>query len=387
MAYSKKLNFIFRLPTKVIFGAGTAKEAGIETEALKGTRALIVTDRDLVKTDLVKIVQNALGAKCVGVFSDVTPDTGIHIINAGAEYGRKLRADILISVGGGSAIDTAKGIAICLTKGGRLEDHAGFNILDGPITPHIVIPTTAGTGSEVTYAAVIKDHEQKRKLLFADNYLIPNVAILDPNMTIGLPKGITAGTGMDALSHCVEAIHSMQSEPIADALALHGIRMIREFLPRAVENGGDIIARGQMLIAACIAGAAFSNAQVGIVHALAHCVGARFGVPHGIANSILLPHCIMYNLDACPEKYSQIAEAMGKDIRGLELLKAAEQAAVAIWEFAKAIGMPQTLREMNVEESGLEECANDALMDGSIVYNPKPVFDPNEILKVYKNAF
>ena len=387
MAYSKKLNFIFRLPTKVIFGAGTAKEAGIETEALKGTRALIVTDGDLVKTDLVKIVRNALGAKCVGVFSDVTPDTGIHIINAGAEYGRKLRADILISVGGGSVIDTAKGMAICLTKGGRLEDHAGFNILDGPITPHIVIPTTAGTGSEVTYAAVIKDHEQKRKLLFADNYLIPNVAILDPNMTIGLPKGITAGTGMDALSHCVEAIHSMQSEPIADALALHGIRMIREFLPRAVENGGDIIARGQMLIAACIAGAAFSNAQVGIVHALAHCVGARFGVPHGIANSILLPHCIMYNLDACPEKYSQIAEAMGKDIRGLELLKAGEQAAVAIWEFAKAIGMPQTLREMNVEESGLEECANDALMDGSIVYNPKPVFDPNEILKVYKNAF
>ena len=387
MAYSKKLNFIFRLPTKVIFGPGTAKEAGIEAEALKGTRALIVTDRDLVKTDLVKIVRNALGAKCVGVFSDVTPDTGIHIINAGAEYGRKLGADALISVGGGSAIDTAKGIAICLTKGGRLEDHAGFNILDGPITPHIVIPTTAGTGSEVTYAAVIKDHEQKRKLLFADNYLIPNVAILDPNMTIGLPKGITAGTGMDALSHCVEAIHSMQSEPIADALALHGIRMIREFLPRAVENGGDIIARGQMLIAACIAGAAFSNAQVGIVHALAHCVGARFGVPHGIANSILLPHCIMYNLDACPEKYSQIAEAMGKDIRGLELLKAAEQAAVAIWEFAKAIGMPQTLREMNVEESGLEECANDALMDGSIVYNPKPVFDPNEILKVYKNAF
>jgi alcohol dehydrogenase len=346
-----------------------------------------VTDRALVQTDLVKMVQKALGKKCAGVFSDVVPDTGLHIVNAGAEYGRKLEADVLVSVGGGSAIDTAKGMAICLAKGGKLEEHAGFNILTGPITPHIVIPTTAGTGSEVTYAAIIKDHEQKRKLLFADNYLFPNVAILDPYMTIGLPKLMTGATGMDALSHCVEAIHSRQSEPIADALALHGIRMIKEYLPRAVENGGDIVARGQMLIAACIAGAAFSNAQVGMVHALAHSVGAKFGVPHGIANSILLPHCILYNLDACPDRYSQIAQAMGRDVRGMEPLKAAEQAAIAIREFSKSIGMPQTLREVNVEDSGLEQCANDALMDGSIVYNPKIVFDPEEILKVYKTAF
>ena len=387
MGYSVDLNFIFRFPTKIIFGPGTAKEVGLEVEELKRTRALIVTDRDLVQTDLVKMVQKALGAKCAGIFSDVIPDTGLHIINAGAEYGRKLEANVLVSVGGGSVIDTAKGMAICLTKGGRLEDHAGFNILNGPITPHIVIPTTAGTGSEVTYAAVIKDHEQKRKLLFADNYLIPNVAILDPNMTIGLPKLMTAATGMDALSHCVEAIHSRQSEPIADALAFHGIRMIREYLPKAVENGGDIVARGQMLIAACIAGAAFSNAQVGMVHALAHSIGAKFGVPHGVANSIFLPHCILYNLDACIDRYSQIAQAMGKDISDMEPLKAAEQAAIGIWEFSKSIGMPQTLREVNVEESGLEQCANDALMDGSIVYNPKMIFDPNEILKVYRNAF
>ena len=387
MSYDVNLNFVFRFPTKIIFGPGAAKEVGMEVEELKGTKALIVTDRDLVKTDLVKIVRDALGAKCVGIFSEVTPDTGVHIVNSGSEYGRTLGVDILVSVGGGSAIDTAKGMAICLTKGGRLEDYAGLNILDGPVMPHIVIPTTAGTGSEVTYAAVIKDHEQKRKLLFADNYLVPNVAILDPNMTIGMPKRLTAATGMDALSHCVEAIHSMQSEPIADALAFHGIRMIREFLPKAVKNGGDVVARGQMLIAATIAGAAFSNAQVGMVHALAHCVGARFGVPHGIANSILLPYCILYNLDACPDRYSRIAEAMGKEIKGMDPLKAGEQAAIAMWEFTKAIGMPQTLREVNVEESGLEQCANDALMDGAIVYNPKPIFDPDEILKVYQKAF
>jgi alcohol dehydrogenase len=387
MDYSKNLNFVFRLPTKILFGPGAAKEVGMEVDELKGIKALIVTDRDLVKTDLVKIIQKSLGPRCVGVFSDVTPDTGMHIVNAGAEYGRSLGADILVSVGGGSTIDTAKGMAICLTKGGRLEDYAGLNLLGGRLLPHIAIPTTAGTGSEVTYATVVKDHDQKRKLLFADNYLIPNAAILDPNMTIGMPRSLTAATGMDALCHSVEAIHSLQREPITDGLAFHAIRLIREFLPLAVENGNDIVARGQMLIAATLAGAAFSNAQVGMVHALAHCIGARFGVSHGIAISILLPYCILYNLDACPDRYARIAEAMGKEVKGMEPLKAGEQAAAAIWEFTKAIGMPQTLREVNVEESGLIECANDALMDGSIVYNPKPAFDPDELLKIYQKAF
>jgi alcohol dehydrogenase len=387
MPYDVNLNFVFRLPTKILFGPGTAKEVGMEVDELRRTKALIVTDRDLVKTNLVNIVRKALGTRGVGIFSDVTPDTGVHIVNAGSEYGRALGADILVSVGGGSAIDTAKGMAICLTKGGRLEDHAGLNMVGSPLLPHIVIPTTAGTGSEVTYAAVIKDHDQKRKLLFADNYLVPNVAILDPNMTVGMPKSLTAATGMDALCHCVEAIHSMQREPIVDGLAFHGIRLVKEFLPRAVQNGEDTVARGQMLIAATIGGASFSNAQLGLVHALAHCIGARFGVPHGVANSILLPHCILYNLDACPDRYSQIAETMGKEVRGMEPLKAAEQAAIAIWEFTKAIGMPQTLKEVDVEEPGLAQCAHDALMDGTIVYNPKPIFDPDEILKVYRKAF
>ena len=387
MDYSNNLNFIFRLPTKILFGPGAAKEVGMEVDELRGTKALIVTDRDLVKTDLIRNVQNGLGSRCAGIFSDVIPDTGVHIVNGGSQYGRGLGVDVLVSVGGGSAIDTAKGMAICLTKGGKLEDYAGLNILGIPLLPHIAIPTTAGTGSEVTYAAVIKDHEQKRKLLFADNYLIPNVAILDPNMTIGMPRTLTAATGMDALCHCIEAIHSLQREPIADAMAFHSIRLIREFLPLAVENGNDIVARGQMLIAATLAGAAFSNAQVGMIHALAHCIGARFGVPHGVANSILLPHCILYNLDACPDRYARIAEAMGKEVKGMESLKAAEQAALAVREFTKAIGMPQTLKEVNVEESGLFQCADDALMDGSIFYNPKPIFDPDEIVKIYQKAF
>src|SRR4030043_1023346 len=242
MSYDSNLNFVFWSPTKIVFGENTALDVAIEVENLKCKKALVVTDRELAKnTDIPERIKKVLGNLCVGIFADGEADSGIHIVNQGGKFGKDLGADCLVSVGGGSAIDTAKGIAIVLKEGGKLQDYAGFQLLSGPVTPHIVIPTTAGTGSEVTYVAIIKDHEQKRKLLFADNYLFPNVAILDPSMTIGLPRLTTAATGMDALSHCVEAIHSRQSEPIADALALHGIRMIKEYLPRAVEDGGAIL--------------------------------------------------------------------------------------------------------------------------------------------------
>ena len=256
------LNFIFWSPTKVVFGENTALDVAIEVENLKCKKALIVTDKDLVSnTDLPERIRKTLGNLCAGIFSDVEPDSGIHIVNQGAKFGAGRGADCLVSVGGGSAIDTAKGMAILMKEGGRLQDYAGFQVLTRPQTPHVVIPTTAGTGSEATYIAVIKDHQEGRKLLFGDYNILPNVAILDPRMTEGLPPKLTAATGMDAMCHAIEALHSLQREPVADGLALHAIRLIKEFLPRAVENGKDMMARGQMLIAANMAGSAFSNAQ------------------------------------------------------------------------------------------------------------------------------
>jgi alcohol dehydrogenase len=278
-------------------------------------------------------------------------------------------------------------MAILLKEGGKMSDYVGFQMLEGPVTPHIVIPTTTGTGSEVTYAAVIKDHTAKVKQLFCDNHLIPNVAILDPTVVAGLPPQLTASTGMDALCHCVEAIHSLQREPIADALALHAIRLIMVNLPRCVEKGDDLVARGQQQIAATMAGIAFGNSQVGMVHAMAHTIGGKYGVPHGIANGILLPYCIMYNLDECPDRYAMVAEAMGVKKEGMSDTEAGEAAANAIWELTKKMGLPQKLREVGVPEDGLEECAEASLYDGSIVYNPKAITESEETLEVYKKAW
>ena len=387
MAYTRELSFIYRDPTKIIFGENAVDNVGAEVDELGGTKALIVTDEGIVKTGLVERLEKALGDRCAGIFDQCTQDSGVHIVEKGYEFAKGKGVDILVSIGGGSVIDTAKGMAILLKEGGKLSDYSGFQLLERPITPHIVIPTTTGTGSEVTYAAVIKDHTAKTKLLFCDTYLIPNVAILDPTVVAGLPPKLTASTGMDALCHAIEAIHSLQREPIADALALHAIRLIMTNLPRCVEKGDDLVARGQMQIAATLAGIAFSNAQVGMVHALAHTVGGKYGVPHGIANAILLPHCIMYNLGECPDRYAMVAEAMGARKAGMSDMEAGEAAANAIWKLTKKMGLPQRLRDVGVPEDGLEECAEAALYDGCIVYNPKTIIDSQETLEVYKKAW
>jgi len=362
-------------------------DVAVEVDELGGAKALIVTDEGIEKAGLVERLEKALGNKCAGIFDQCIQDSGVHIVEEGYGFAKEKGVDVLVSIGGGSVIDTAKGMAILLKEGGKLSDYDGFQMLVRPVTPHIVIPTTAGTGSEVTYAAVIEDHVTKTKLLFGDNHLIPNVAILDPTVVAGLPPQLTASTGVDALSHAIEAIHSLQSEPIVDALALHAIRLIRENLLRSFEKGDDLVARGQMQIAATLGGISVSNGQPGMIHALAHTVGAKYGIPHGIAIAILLPHGIMYNLDECPDRYAMVAEAMGVRKDGMSDMEAGEAAANAIWELTKKMGLPQRLRDVGVPEDGLEECAEASLSDGDIVYNPKTIVDSQETLGVYKKAW
>jgi alcohol dehydrogenase len=224
--------------------------------------------------------------------------------------------------------------------------------------------------------------------LFVDWFLIPDTAILDPDLTVGLPPKLTAATGMDALTHAVESLHSLQRQPIADALALHAIRLVREYLPVAVENGKDIVARGQMLIAATLAGCAFSNAQVGLVHAMAHTAGARFGIHHGHANSIFLPHVIRYNGDVCADRYRLVAEAMGVDTRAMDDEAAVEAAARACAELAARCGLSGRLRDVGVAESALtDDLAEATTYDGAIVYNPKFVGEAASLIPVYKAAW
>jgi alcohol dehydrogenase len=356
-------------------------------DELKCSKAFVVSDKGVAAAGLVEKVEKALGKRWVGTFDECPQDSGLHIVNQAAELAREKGADILISVGGGSVIDTAKGMAILLKEGGKIEDHYGLQLFTRPQTPHVAIPTTAGTGSEVTWALVVKDWDKNQKILLGDDNIIPNTAILDPMLTQGLPPMITAFTGMDALTHAIEAIHALQAEPIADTMAFGAIRMIVEYLPKCVENGDDIFARGQQQIAATIAGAAFGNAQIGLVHATAHSAGALFKVPHGLANSILLPYCMEYNMDECADRYAFVADAMGVKEKGMSDEEASQAAIEAIFALTKKIGLPQKLSEAGVEESGLEAIAELSLSDGSIVYNPKMIFEAEQVMEVLKKAF
>ncbi len=387
MAYDRDLAFVYRQPTKIVYGEGTVNDTGIEVSELGCSKAFIVTDPGVLEAGLVEPVKKALGPKFVGIYDRCIQDTGIHIINEAAEIAREAGADCLVSVGGGSVIDTAKGMAILLKEGGKLEDYSGFQLLSRPQTPHVVIPTTAGTGSEVTMTAVVKDWEKKQKYLFSSNYIIPNVGILDPRMTEGLPPELTATTGMDAFTHAVEAIHTLQASPIADAMALQAIRLIYEYLPRCVENGSDLVARGMQMCAATMAGIAFDNAQVGIPHALSHSLGGLFGLPHGLANSIVLPHCMRVNLEECPDRDALIARTMGLDVRGMSDMEAGMAAIEAIAEFTKKLGVPQRLRDVGIPEEGLKDVAELAMGDGCVVYNPVTIFESDQLLCVLKEAW
>jgi alcohol dehydrogenase len=389
MAYNAEdLSFLFFSPTRIVYGVGSAGDVAVELRNLGCSKAVIVSDRFLYdRTGLVKKIERSLGSMCVGVFADVPSDSGLHVVNQGYELARSWGAEGVVSVGGGSVIDTAKGIAILLKEGGKLEDYQGFQMLTRKVVPHVCLPTTAGTGSEVTYVAVVKDHQKKQKLLFGDHHIIPDVAILDPLLTLGLPSALTAATGMDALSHAVEAITSSQREPIADALGLHAIRLISEWLPLAVKNGADVNARGHMLVAATMAGVAFGNAQVGLVHAIAHTVGARHGVHHGLANAVAMPYVMRFNNTDVAEEQAVIAEALGVDTRNMTVEQAGLAAADAVARLNAELGLPATLKAVGVPEDDLEVCAQVALSDGAIIYNGKPVFDPAEILPVLRKAW
>lgn len=366
--------FQFQCRTKVIFGVGTINEIPDEIKALDSKRALIITDKVVRNLDFFKKIVNILKSskiKLVSIFDEVPVNSEIEIVNKGYKLAKEKNIDILIAVGGGSVIDTAKGMNILLTEGGDLlEDHQGVYLLKRPLKNLIAIPTTAGTGSEITFAAVIKDSNQKLKISFISPYLAPNTAILDPEVTISCPPKLTASTGMDALSHAIESIHSIQNELITDALALNAIRFINENLREAVNNGENIEVRGNMLIAANMAGLAFTNAFVGVVHAMAHALGGYCDVPHGIANSIMLPYGMEYNLEYC-KRYALVAEAFGIDIRGLSGKEAGKKAIDAVWQFTKDCDMPQKLREVGVKIEDLNKVAEDAMCDGSIYNNPR----------------
>ena len=379
-------------PTRVIAGRDLLESTGFEFMKEGAERVLIVTDAVVRGTGLVDRVEAGLtdgGLELAGVFDDVPQDSSTDVVERCAEVAKEAGADSFLAVGGGSVMDTAKVADAVFTHGGSAREQEGFFLMprgaDGmgrplEVAPLACIPTTAGTGSEVSMAAVIKDHEAKVKLEIADFPLFPRLAILDPETTRTLPPRVAAATGMDAMTHAIEGYVSTQWSPHGDALSLQALRMIRDNLERAVEGGaGDEEARGNMLVAANLA----ITIALGSVHAMSHPAGAHFGVPHGVANAIHLPHVIRHNAAGGPEiadRYRDIGELFGIDDPDIgEALPAYVTALVA------RLGLPTRLSEAGVPESGLPALVEGAMGDGTTLLNPREMGE-EDYAELYRAA-
>jgi len=388
MTYKDRFTFNFHIPTRIVFGAGSLKEAAKEMDALGMHKALVVTDVTLKDSAMVKSLLDALGEKCAALFPEAIPDSSFLVVSRGARVFRERGADGIISIGGGSSMDTAKTIAV-LAKTGKddVREFVGIGKVGGPIAPHIAIPTTSGTASEVSQFATIKDHEAKEKRLISDPNLVPPVAILDPMVTVSLPPQMTSATAMDAMSHAIESLHARGYEPITDGLAQKAIRLIVQYLPLCLEKGDDVESRGMLAIASTMAGMAFQNALVGCVHGMAHALGGMFGLHHGLANSILLPHGMRFNMPVSAARYRDVGEAFNLDLSGKSDRQIGEMAIQAVEEFTRKTGLPQKLSQVNIPRESLAEVARLAVADMAMRSNIRKVTDPQEIVQVLLAAW
>jgi aldehyde dehydrogenase (NAD+) len=385
---NQKIGFVqYITPTLILAGHGSLSSIYREVVRLGGSRAMILTDAGVHKAGLVQSVQDALGEFCVAVFDDIVQDTDLKTVDTAVALAREKGVDIIVSLGGGSVIDTGKAVCVTLKNGGNADDHVALMRLTEPQVPHIVIPTTSGTGSEVTNVSVIKSGSAARKVYIVDNYIVPNTAILDPAFTMTLPPGLTASTAMDAMTHAMEALTSTMANPICDGHALNAIRLIAENLPRAIENGKDEKARLNLQMAATAAGWAFNIAQVGLAHSMAHTLGMLANVPHGAACGMVLPAVMRYNVDHATEKLALAAGALGVNTGDMTARQAALAAAGAIELLMEKCGHPLRLREVGVNEEIFGMAAFHAIADVPTLFNARPVSDPAQIEALYKEVF
>ena len=385
--YKKVDGFSYKCPTMVVSGHGSLSTICKSVSDLGCRKALILTDEGVAKAGLAQLVKNTLSDFCVGIYDKIPSDPDLEAVDAATSVARELKADCIVSVGGGSVIDTAKGVCVTLKNGGVANDHLNLLVLTEPQTPHIAIPTTHGTGSEVTSASVLTSHGAGRKLFIVDPHIMPDVAILDPCFTLSLPKDLTVYTAMDALTHAIEAMTSTMANPICDGMALQAIRLIKENLPIVAKDGTNEKARLNMQLAATMAGWAFTVAQVGLAHGMAHTVGALHHVQHGAACGIVLPKVMRYNVDHATDKLTQVAKALGVNTEKMSEKEAALAAADAVEALMKETGHPLRLRDVGVVEENLPICAFHAIADTAVIFNGRPVNDPNDIMQLFNEAY
>ena len=372
------------------FGAGSRKVIAEEVAKRGYKKALIVTDKDLIKFGVADQVIAVLKDANIPyeIFDEVKPNPTVKNVKAGIAAFQAAGADFMIAIGGGSSMDTSKAIGIIINNPefSYVVSLEGVANTKKKSVPVIALPTTAGTAAEVTINYVITDEENVKKMVCVDPNDIPTLAIIDPELMLSMPRGLTASTGMDALTHAIEGLITLGAWEMSDMFETKAIEMIAKWLPKAVENPSDIEARDGMATAQYIAGMAFSNVGLGLVHGMAHPLGAYYDIPHGVANALLLPFVMEYNKEAAKAKYRTIAEAMGVDTSSMSDDEAADAAVKAVKDLAIRVRIPQHLSEIGVPESGLPTLAQAAFNDVCTPGNPRQT-NVEEILAIYKKAF
>ncbi len=365
-------SFSFELPTKIEYGIGVSGKLTEFLKALESPKVLIVTDKGIEASGLLPAITNQLsqGKLEYEIFSEVEPNPKDYNVHEGTKIANRLQADCLVAIGGGSPIDCAKAIAVLATHGGAVRDYEGKDKISGNVLPLIAIPTTAGTGSEVTFSSVITDTGDRFKFTLKHPGIAPRVALVDPQMTLTMPPGLTAATGMDALTHAIEGYTAKVSEPLADAAALYAIELIAKYLKVAVKEGRSMEARAGMLLGSVLAGIAFSHSDVGSVHCIAEALGGKYDTAHGVCNAVVLPAVMEYNMDYCRERYARIASAMGISFDSTE--DGAQRAVDAVKKLAVDLNLP-SFGSFGVKATDIEELASNSYVNGSNKDNPRPM--------------
>lgn len=374
-------------PAHTLIGKGCIYEIPRHIDLISGKKAFIVTDRPLVEIGTVKKVTDVLdgAGKNYAIYDGVKPNPTVSIVNEAKSLFDREHCDYIIGIGGGSSLDVSKAVSILAKNGGDITDYNGLNKSKNPGVPLIAINTTAGTGSEVTRAYVVTDEVLKVKMLMVDANCLSYLAINDPMLMLDMPAFLTASTGMDALTHAIEAFVAKSHFPFTDGIALEAIRLIGRSLAKAVLEGRNIEARTDMCWAEYMAGLAFSNSGLGMVHAMAHQLGGYYNTPHGVANAILLPYVMKFNASACKDRYSQVAQALGIDTSRMTADQGALAAISYIRELSTRIGIPK-LNTTFFRPSDVVTLSLHALEDTGMPENPREAALV-DVQKVYMEAY
>jgi alcohol dehydrogenase len=382
-------SFTVTQPTRIQFGVGSISSLGRTVLDFKGSNVFLVIDPSLIKAGIVSQITAPLEAAAIPytLYDNIDPEPGLKLADKGYKIAKAKGCDCVIGAGGGSAMDVAKAVAILLTNGGKAADYLGLDKIAKAGVPKIMIPTSAGTGAEVTFTAVFINEKTGSKGGMNGTPLYPEAAILDPALTLTLPPAVTAYTGIDALTHALEAFTSTQAHTLSELYSLEAIDLISRNLPAAYANGSNLEARSAMLMGSLLGGKALATAGVGLVHAMAYPMGGMFGIGHGLANAVLLPYVIEYNLIGNREKFATLAAVLGKNTDDMTTKEASERCVEALFELNAEVGIPATLQDLNIPDDQIPEMARIALtVTRPVENNPrKPTLD--DVINIYQMAY